>query len=115
MNSIKGIIEFMPSIIIQLDLEGRIIEWNRMAEKLTGLGIDEVKNKYLKDVKPELSEYLATIEKVIKSEKPLSLYRVNISGYEGRFFNIFIFLLKTEMKKTIVLRIDDISELEKKR
>lgn len=113
-SSIKGIIEFMPSIIIQLDTEGRIIEWNRMAEKLTGLTIDDAKNRFLKDIKPELAVYLWSIEKVIETEKPLSLYRVRLSGYDDKFFNIFIFLLKTERKKSIVLRIDDISELEKK-
>ncbi len=113
-TSIKAIIEFMPSIIIQLDTDGRILEWNKMAEKLTGLSIDEAKNKFLKDIKPELSAYLWNIDKLIETEKTLSLYRIKLAEYDDKLFNIFIFLLKTETRKTIVLRIDDISELEKK-
>ncbi len=113
-DSVKSIIEFMPSIIIQLDLEGRVLEWNRLAEKLTGQNIDEAKNKYLKDIKPELSSYLWNIKNIIESDKPFSLYRIKIIGYDDKLFNIFIFPLKTNTKKTIVLRIDDISELEKK-
>ncbi len=113
-DSVKSIIEFMPSIIIHLDLEGRVLEWNRLAEKLTELKIENVKNKYLKDIKPEISEHLSNINNIIESENPLSLYRIKITGYEDKLFNIFIFPLKTETKKTVVLRIDDISELEKK-
>lgn len=113
-SSTRAIIEFMPSIIIQLDPDGRVIEWNRMAEKLTGINIDCARNKYLRELKPEFEVYLWEINTVIESEKPLSLYRIKLAGYDNNLFNIFIFLLKTETKKSIVLRIDDISELEKK-
>lgn len=113
-SSIKSIIEFMPSILIQFDREGKIIGYNRLAELFIGLSSEEAHGKYLKDIKPELAEFLSNIDSPYFSEKPVSFYRINLPGYENMFFNLFIFLLKHEHSESLVLRIDDITELEKK-
>jgi methyl-accepting chemotaxis protein len=95
-DSIKGIIEMMPSIIIQLDTDGRIIEWNRQARKFAGISLDEAKGRLLSEIKPEISAYLKNFNENIESEKPVSFYRIKISGFDEKYFNLFIFLLKTE-------------------
>ncbi len=113
-SSIKSIIEFMPSILIQFDRQGRIIGYNRLAEKFIGISSEEAQGKYLKDIKPELAVFLFNIDSPDFSEKPRSFYRINLTGYKNMFFNLFIFLLKHEHSESLVLRIDDITELEKK-
>ena len=113
-DSVKSIIETMPSIIIQLDTGGRIIEWNRQAREFAGISLDEAKGGLLSEVKPEISAYLKNFDEIIEFEKPVSFYRIKITGFEEHYFNLFIFLLKTEHSRSLVLRIDDITEFEKK-
>lgn len=113
-DSVKGIIEMMPSIIIQLDTGGRIIEWNRQAREFAGISLDEAKGKLLSEIKPEISAYLKTLNEIMESEKSVSFYRMKIAGFDEKYFNLFIFLLKTEHSPSLVLRIDDITEFEKK-
>ncbi len=112
--SIQSIIEFMPSIIIQLDTEGRVLEWNRLAEKFAGFAIESARGRHLAEIKPEISVYLLSAKTAIDSGKPFALYRIHLSGYEEMYFNIFVFPLKLEHSESLVLRIDDITELEKK-
>ncbi len=113
-ESVKAIIEMMPSIIIQLDAEGRILEWNREAQAFAGVSINEARGTMLSVLKPGIAVYLESLKTLPENGKPLSFYRIKIPGLDEQYFNLFIFILRTEHSSSFVLRIDDITELEKK-
>ncbi len=113
-SSIKSIIEFMPSIIIQFDHEWKIIECNRLAGQFMGITTEKAPGRFLKDIKPEIAVFLLNIKEFISFDKPYSLYRISLPGYDDMLFNIFIFMLRHEHSESLVLRIDDITELQKK-
>jgi len=113
-ESIRSLIEMVPSIIIQIDTRGRVLEWNRHAQKFTGLAIEEARGGELADIKPELSPYIKNIDFLSNLDEPVSLYRVKIEGKDKNWYNLFIFPLKTEHSESLVVMIDDITEFEKK-
>ena len=47
---LQNILESSPQAIVTYDLAGKILEWNRAAEKITGYNAREVKGKTLKEV-----------------------------------------------------------------
>ncbi len=112
-DSIKAVIEFMPSIIFQTDTEGRIIEGNRLAENLTG-PISASRGRLLAEMMPGLEKYFSDMAAILVSQAPVIHYRITLEGYEDRWFNLFIFAMRQQHSEFIVVRLDDITELEKK-
>nr|WP_319392579.1 response regulator [uncultured Desulfobacter sp.] len=51
----QNIINGMPSILVGIDLEGRVIHWNHEAEKATGISVENARGHDLASVFPELA------------------------------------------------------------
>jgi diguanylate cyclase (GGDEF)-like protein/PAS domain S-box-containing protein len=45
-----AIIDFVDALIVMMDLEGRIIFFNKTCERITGYSFDEIKSKYIWDI-----------------------------------------------------------------
>ncbi|MBA4369218.1 MAG: hypothetical protein C0403_16450, partial [Desulfobacterium sp.] len=63
-NYLKNIVDSMPSILVGVDHQGQITQWNLEAERTTGVGSKEANGKKLGDVFPQLSH---TMEKVLQA------------------------------------------------
>ena len=112
-SSIKSIIEFMPSMLVNVAPDGRLIQWNRAAERIVSLP-PGVEYAPLSKAAPVLDRYWSDIQRVIETGTPLTLYRTTFPGFEDQFFNIHIFTLQSSGKPSAVIRIDDITEMEEK-
>ena len=115
---INDIIESMPSIIITLDEGGRITQWNKEAEKFTGYTSDEAVGRILWDFIPDLGRYKVKCDEVRKNRVTVELLKEifvkEICGNEESFVkNIFIFPFSKKDITGVIIRIDDITELEK--
>ena len=60
---LKNIIDSMPSILIGVDQNGLVTQWNAEASKLTGLSAEQAVGRILRDVMPALGNQMALIEK----------------------------------------------------
>lgn len=115
---INDIIESMPSIIITLDDSERIIHWNSEAEKFTGYTSDEAVGRILWDFIPEFSKYRNKCDEVRKNRNTVEIHKeVFVKdgfGVEESFVkNIFIFPFSKKDITGTIIRVDDITELEK--
>lgn len=114
-NYLNNVINSMPSIIIGLDREGRVTHWNNEAEKATGTGETGALGKALQEVFPSLDERIIRLSKHFKETEPVTIEKVK-SQNEGEtvYQNVVMYPLAHAGAEGVVLRIDDITELEKK-
>jgi len=107
---LRNIIDSMPSILVVVDPEGRITEWNRAAEQYSGIGRREAEDHYLPEVFPELAALQTQIDQAIRQGEPVvSRRRQGEDGRRARYVDIMIYPLLAGGMLGVVIRIDDVS------
>lgn len=114
---LSRIIDSMPSVLIAVDRELRVNQWNREAEKITGISTAEAMGKRVDIVFPVMKAELDKVEAAIGESKIKQNPRAEFhSGKTPRFLDITIYPLKqpgTEKGHPVdgaVIRIDDITQ-----
>ncbi len=110
-NYLYNIINSMPSILIALDKEGRVTQWNFQAELETLVTAELAVGRRLVSVFPRLSTIIDTIKESIRENKLRTLLKQEYpSGNQTRYEDIIIYPVSTESMDGAVIRIDDITE-----
>jgi PAS domain S-box-containing protein len=89
---LQNITNSMPSALIALDPEGRVLLWNPAAEALTGQAAVQVQGRPLWQACPELRRYQDLFEQVLRERRVGHRHReqlVTESGMTYRDVNIF--------------------------
>lgn len=110
-NLLKGINDSMPSVLIGVDMNGRGMQWNKEAERVTMISAGDAEHRLLSQVFPRLTGYLWRIQAVIASGVPDE--ERNVPYYqdgETRFDTITIYPLVAEHVTGAVIRLDDVTE-----
>ncbi len=116
-----SIINSMPSVIIALDENRRVTQWNDKAEEYFGLKFNDVRGKDLFSVFPEISDFALRIRKDLAAGKIFEEVRSRFSG-EGKtlYENVTVYPLfipsreeGAAVSRGAVIRIDDITEKKK--
>jgi PAS domain S-box-containing protein len=113
-NYLKNIIDSMSSVLISINRDGNITQWNSAAERETGIQAPDALNRKIWELIPVLKQFENDFEKVIKNSLPIEIRRENLSEEEKRYFNISFYPLIFNGTRDVVIRMDDITELEKK-
>jgi PAS domain S-box-containing protein len=107
---LQNIADSMPSALITLDGEGRVITWNPAAKELTGKSIHQVRDQLLWQVCPELARYQELFEQVINQKKIMYRHKEQlVSTNKELFYDVSIFPLTNKIKG-VVLRIDNVTQ-----
>ncbi|MCP4756955.1 MAG: PAS domain S-box protein, partial [Proteobacteria bacterium] len=110
-NQLVNIVNSMPSILVGVDTNGRITQWNQEAEKETGTTGDMVRGLLLADVYPQLAAEMENVRKAIESRKTVKASRVLEQADDRmRFLDIAVFPLVNNGVEGAVIRVDDVSE-----
>jgi PAS domain S-box-containing protein len=109
---LRNIIDAMPSILIAVDSNGNVKQWNQEAVRFTGISSNNAYLKPLTEVFPLLKDKLAIIQQSIEEAKTLVFTEVvNASGdFEQRNFSIHIYPLTEQGNSGAVIRADDVTE-----
>lgn len=109
---LQSIIDSMPSILIAIDRQERIIHWNHEAETFSGLLRSQAEYKELYDVLPFLSPHAGSIRQVLSSQQPHKLTKQHITPGKNEDFyaDIMIYPLIAKSSQGAVLRLDNITE-----
>lgn len=108
---LSNIVNSMPSVLIGVDTEGRVTQWNREAEKSTGVDAEEAQGKRLIDVFPRMAAEMEKIKRTIRERIPQKNERIETNvGGEIRFSDITIYPLASNGIEGAVIRIDDTTE-----
>ena len=110
-NYLSNIIDSMPSVLIGVDDQMRVTQWNKQAEKQTGLPFKKAHNQPLESAYPRLADELGQIKTAIKDRKVnrnLKIPRQHQGGTQ--FEDITIFPLEADGAEGAVIRLDNVTE-----
>ncbi|HCU68181.1 MAG TPA: hypothetical protein DGF30_02925 [Desulfomicrobium sp.] len=108
---LSNIINSMPSMLIGVDADGRIAQWNQQAARVTGVDEEEARGKPLGQIVPWLEPEMRKIRQSIADKKPFfegKLRRI-VAG-ETLFEDVTIYPLISNGVEGAVIRIDDVTD-----
>nr|WP_269746325.1 PAS domain S-box protein [Desulfogranum japonicum] len=110
-NYLSNIIDSMPSTLIGVDEMGRVTQWNKTAERHTGIEADIARGRMLPEVLPYMSLemekiYTSITQRQIIHEQKRPGFLGGSEGYE----ELTIYPLIANGVEGAVIRVDDVSE-----
>ncbi len=110
-NLISNIIDSMPSMLVAVDKDGIVTQWNRETEKFTGLSADKANGLMLANALPGFSKEIGKFRQAIHNRELLKDEKIaHKINDEERYFNITFYPLVTNGIEGAVVRIDDVTE-----
>ncbi len=110
-NLLSSVVNSMPSALVGVDEAGIVMQWNKEAERVTGIGATQALKKHIADVYPMLEEEMERVSIAIRNMQPSSVKRVSV-GQEGvtTIFEVTVYPLATDSISGAVIRVDDVTE-----
>jgi len=110
-ETLKNIVDSMPSVLVGVDPEGRVTQWNREARKHSGIDADDALGRYVGDVYPFLAEVMGWVKQAILKKRPFKESKV-VTRAKGdvRYADITVYPLDTSSTGGAVIRVDDVTE-----
>jgi len=110
-NYLSNIINSMPSMLVGVDSEGFVTQWNNTAEHITGINETDAHGKLLSDILPQMKSEIEKIKQSIKSRQIIQEQkRTNTMEKETLYEDMTIFPLITNGVEGAVIRIDDVTQ-----
>ncbi len=110
-NLLSNIINSMPSILVGVDSEGCVMQWNREAERITGTPAQQAQGQPLESVFPSIGSEMDRIVEAIGNRELRHDERIPCTiGGEPRFADVTVYPLATDGADGAVVRVDDVTD-----
>ncbi len=110
-NYLSNIIDSMPSILVAVDRDGNVTQWNSQTERATGTSFEKARGQSLSKVFPRLAGEMKLIETSVRERRVISSPRVcRKLANEVRFEDVTIFPLAANGVQGAVIRVDDVTD-----
>lgn len=110
-NYLDNIINSMPSIILGINKDYRITQWNREAENKLKIPTDKAIGQLLGDICPSWLNNNELIQQALQTKTSQKKERIELPTENGQtFIDITIFPLINDPEQGVVIRVDDITE-----
>jgi len=110
-NLLRNIMDSMPSVLIGVDMNGKVIYWNTEAERMTGIASGHACGQRLRAVYPDLDQEIIMIEQAIRERRLVKNFRLlRTERDDQRYADMTVFPLVANGTEGAVIRIDDITE-----
>ena len=107
---LQNIINSMPSLLVGVDVDGYITEWNAGAEKTTGIHASEAMGKCFVDLMPQLESQLQIVhEAIVRGESQRTERLITKHNGETRYSEVMVYPLVANGKIGAVIRVDDVT------
>lgn len=108
---LANIIDSMPSILVGVDGDGRVSQWNKAAERLTGIRAKEAQGRSLEEVLPAMKHDMQKVREAIRDRAVKSESKVPraVAG-EIRYEDVTVYPLISDKVGGAVIRVDDVTE-----
>jgi len=110
-NLLSNVINSMPSVLVGVDVSGRVTQWNREAEKMTRMPASEANGRLLSEVFPDLAGEMKNVYQALETKVVQKKSKIprHING-KTRFSDITVYPLTTDGLEGAVIRVDDVTE-----
>ena len=110
-NYLANIIDSMPSVLVGVDTAGRVTQWNRQAQKATGIDPVDAQGRPLAKLLPELQMEMDKVRTAIEQRKiQRDPKRPRTETGSVLYEDVTIYPLVANGVEGAVIRIDDITE-----
>ncbi len=110
-NYLSNIIDSMPSVLVGVDADGRVTQWNKKAEHTTGITAAVAQGKILSDVFPRMAPEMEKItESIYTRGTAQEQKRLRVLENGARYEDVTIYPLIANGGGGAVIRIDDVTE-----
>jgi len=110
-ETLKNIVDSMPSVLVGVDSEGRVTQWNREAQKHSGIEADRALGCYVGDVYPFLAEAMGWVKQAIAEKRPFKESKITTRAKgDVRYADITVYPLDSSSTGGAVIRVDDVTE-----
>ena len=110
-NSLSNIINSMPSILVGVDSQIRVTQWNKKAEQDTGISQNRAYGKDLSAVLPRIVSQIGLIKKSIQHKKIEQRLKTPYPTENKKCFeDITIYPIEGDEDNGAVIRLDDVTE-----
>ncbi len=107
---IDNILNSMPSILMGVDLEGRVTHWNQQAENVTKISANMAVGRYYNEMFPGLN-LTRNIQTAVADQKVIGKNRIRqVIDDEVRYQNITVYPLTGGERQGAVIRMDDVTD-----
>ena len=110
---LKSIIDSMPSIIVSVDMNARVNEWNKAAEEFTGITAENAAGKPIWHTIPELGKYSDAFYEVLSRNELREFKKQQFIRKDKTYMDITIFPIIGLEAVAAAIRMDDITMIEK--
>ena len=108
---LKNIIDSMPSVLLGVDAEGRVTEWNRSAERSTGIAAGDAVGRAFPELFPQLAAQMRNVSEAIRRRKPIRTERMPMKkDGETHYAQVMVYPLRANGAVGAVIRMDDVTE-----
>ncbi|MGY8870790.1 MAG: two-component system sensor histidine kinase NtrB [Pseudomonadales bacterium] len=104
---IKDILTSMPLMLVGLNNEGRVTQWNKQVEKVSGIPASQALGKTLWEAYPTVSIAPEQIQQVIEKNTPIHFKQ---SLRSVAHYDITIYPLQSQVEQGVVILVDDVSK-----
>ena len=101
------VLKSMPLMLIGLDKDNYITQWNPKAEEISGLSSGDVLGRYLWDAYPDIT---VSPEKIAEAQSKKTTVSIKYSQKGQYHFDILIYPLRENSATGVVLLLDDITQ-----
>ena len=110
-NYLSNIINSMPSILVAVDRDGNVTQWNSQTEQATGVSFESACSQPLAKVFPRLADEMVRIRTAIRERRVITCPKVTRKiEQEIHFEDITIYPLVANGVEGAVIRVDDVTE-----
>ncbi len=107
---LKNIVDSMPSVLVGVDNEGRVTEWNRHAATITGVAGEHAVGRAFWELLPQLESHLDLLQRALRTGNPVIGERLlSEQGGEVRYSDVVVYPLTGDGSEGAVIRLDDVT------
>ncbi len=110
-NYLANIIDSMPSLLVGIDPDQRVVLWNRQAEALTGIAAADAVGQGINRVLPEFFPWIESLRTGIPERRPAGIEKLLLEHNGVRsFYDLMLYPLVANGVEGAVIRIEDVTE-----
>ena len=97
----------MPLMLVGVNKDGQITQWNKRAEDITGLKAEDVLDKNLWDAYPIITVSPGQVSEAMEKIETITIKHSQRGQY---YFDITIYPLQDQVETGVVILIDDVTK-----
>jgi PAS domain S-box-containing protein len=110
-NYLANIIDSMPSVLVGMDRNEIVTQWNREAEEISGIPATEAVGRPITELLPDFSPWIEAMRNEIEQQRPTTMEKLLIEKEgERRFYDLMLYPIIANGTEGAVIRIEDATE-----